>query len=78
MSADRQATLKLLLRAIALSGGDFALLLARCNSIEVRDRLVADLKAQLGSGFYDRHVTDADGVVNLVDILDEVSEDRFY
>ena len=44
----------------------------------MRDRLVADLKAQLGSGFYDRHVTDADGVVNLVDILDEVSEDRFY
>ncbi len=74
MSADRQATLKLLLRAIALSVGDFALLLARCNSIEVRDLLVADLKAQLGSGLYDRHVTDADGVVNLVDILDEVDE----
>ena len=55
MSADRQATLKRLLRAIALSEGDFALLLARCNSIEVRDR----------------HITDADGVVNLVDILDE-------
>jgi len=34
------------------------------------------LKAQLGSGLYDRHVTDADRVVNLVDILDEVSEDR--
>jgi hypothetical protein len=74
MSADRQATLKRLLRAIALSEGDFALLLARCNSIEVRDRLVADLKAQLGSRLYDRHVTDADGVVNLVDILDEVGE----
>ena len=74
MSTDRQATLKLILRAIALSEGDFALLLARCNSIEVRDRLVADLKAQLGSGLYDRHVTDADGVVNLVDILDEVGE----
>ena len=74
MSTDRQATLKLLLRAIALSVGDFALLLARCNSIEVRDRLVADLKAQLGSGLYDRHVTDADGVVNLVDILAEVGE----
>ena len=74
MSTDRQATLKLLLRAIALSDGDFALLLARCNSIEVRERLVADLKAQLGSGLYDRHVTDADGVVNLVDILDEVGE----
>jgi len=74
MSTDRQATLKLLLRAIALSDGDFALLLARCNSIEVRDRLLADLKAQLGSGLYDRHVTDADGVVNLVDILDEVEE----
>jgi WD40 repeat protein/tetratricopeptide (TPR) repeat protein len=74
MSTDRQATLKLLLRAIALSVGDFALLLARCNSIEVRDRLVADLKAQLGSGLYDRHITDADGVVNLVDILDEVGE----
>jgi WD40 repeat protein len=74
MSADRQATLKRLLRAIALSFGDFALLLARCNSIEVRDRLVADLKAQLGSGLYDRHITDADGVVNLVDILDEVGE----
>lgn len=74
MSADRQATLKRLLRVIALSVGDFALLLARCNSIEVRDRLVADLKAQLGSGLYDRHVTDADGVVNLVDILDEVEE----
>ncbi|MCX5935094.1 MAG: hypothetical protein NTU99_09990, partial [Pseudanabaena sp. LacPavin_0818_WC45_MAG_42_6] len=74
MSADRQATLKRLLRAIALSVGDFALLLARCNSVEVRDRLVADLKAQLGSGLYDRHVTDADGVVNLVDILDEVGE----
>ena len=74
MSADRQATLKRLLRAIALSGGDFALLLARCNSIEVRDRLVADLKAQLGSGLYDRHITDADVVVNLVDILDEVGE----
>jgi hypothetical protein len=50
------------------------LLLARYNSIEVRDRLVADLKEQLGSGLYDRHVTDADGVVNLVDILDEVEE----
>jgi WD40 repeat protein len=74
MSTDRQVTLKRLLRAIALSVGDFALLLARCNSIEVRDRLVADLKAQLGSGLYDRHVTDADGVVNLVDILDEVEE----
>jgi len=74
MSVDRQATLKLLLRAIALSVGDFALLLARCNSLEVRDRLVADLKAQLGSGLYDRHITDADGVVNLVDILDEVGE----
>lgn len=74
MGADRQATLKRLLRAIALSVGDFALLLARCNSVEVRDRLVADLKAQLGSGLYDRHVTDADGVVNLVDILDEVGE----
>ena len=74
MSADRQATLKRLLRAIALSEGDFALLLARCNSIEVRDHLVADLKAQLGSRLYDRHVTDADGVVNLVDILDEVGE----
>jgi hypothetical protein len=74
MSADKQATLKRLLRAIALSEGDFALLLARCNSVEVRDRLVADLKAQLGSGLYDRHVTDADGVVNLVDILDEVGE----
>ncbi|MCA6615902.1 MAG: ATP-binding protein, partial [Pseudanabaena sp. M090S1SP1A06QC] len=74
MSADRQVTLKRLLRAIALSEGDFALLLARCNSIEVRDRLVADLKAQLGAGLYDRHVTDADGVVNLVDILDEVEE----
>ena len=60
--------------AIALSIGDFALLLARCNSIEVRDRLVTDLKAQLGSALYDRHVTDADGVVNLVDILDEVEE----
>jgi WD40 repeat protein len=76
MSADRQATLKRLLRAIALSEGDFALLLARCNSIDVRDRLVADLKAQLGSGLYDRHVTDADGVVNLVDILDEVGEGK--
>ncbi|OYQ66391.1 hypothetical protein B9G53_04340 [Pseudanabaena sp. SR411] len=74
MSTDRQATLKRLLRAIALSEGDFALLLARCNSIEVRDCLVADLKAQLGSGLYDRHITDADGVVNLVDILDEVGE----
>ncbi len=74
MSADRLATLKRLLRAIALSEGDFALLLARCNSIEVRDHLVADLKAQLGSRLYDRHVTDADGVVNLVDILDEVGE----
>ena len=74
MSTDRQATLKLLLRAIALSEGDFALLLARCNSIDVRDRLVADIKAQLGSGLYDRHVTDGDGVVNLVDILDEVGE----
>ena len=74
MSADRQATLKLLLRAIALSGGDFALLLARCNSIEVRDRLVADLKAQLGDSLYDRHITDADRVVNLVDILDEVEK----
>jgi tetratricopeptide (TPR) repeat protein len=74
MSADRHDTLKRLLRAIALSEGDFALLLARCNSIEVCDRLVADLKAQLGSGLYDRHVTDADGVVNLVDILDEVGE----
>jgi hypothetical protein len=74
MSADRQATLKRLLRAIALSEGDFALLLARCNSIEVRDRLVTDLKVQLGSGLYDRHITDADGVVNLVDILDEVEE----
>ena len=26
----------------------------------------------------DRHVTDADGVVNLVDILDEALVDRFY
>ncbi|MBD2176494.1 hypothetical protein H6F42_06135 [Pseudanabaena sp. FACHB-1998] len=52
MSADRQVTLKRLLRAIALSVGDFALLLARFNSIEVRDRLVADLKAQLGSSLY--------------------------
>ncbi|MCA6518157.1 MAG: hypothetical protein IM556_05820, partial [Pseudanabaena sp. M110S1SP2A07QC] len=74
MSADRHDTLKRLLRAIALSEGDFALLLARCNSIEVCDRLVAVLKAQLGTGLYDRHVTDADGVVNLVDILDEVGE----
>jgi len=78
MSADRQATLKRLLRAIALSVGDFALLLARCNSIEVRDRLVAVLKAQLGTGLYDRHDTDADGVVSLVDILDEALVDRFY
>ena len=75
MSTDRQATLKLLLRAIALSEGEFALLLARCNSTEVRDRLVADLKAQLGSGLYDCHIKkDDDRVVNLVDILDDVSE----
>jgi hypothetical protein len=78
MSADRQTTLKRLLRAIALSEGDFALLLARCNSIEVCDRLVAVLKAQLGTGLYDRHDTDADGVVSLVDILDEALVDRFY
>ena len=35
---------------------------------------MADLKSQLVYGLYDRHVTDADGVVNLVDILDEVGE----
>ncbi len=75
MSMEREAVLQRLLRSITLSIGDFALLLARCNSIEVRDRLVVDLQAQLGDRLYDRHVTEADRVLNLVDILDEVPEE---
>ena len=37
----KNAILLILLRAIDLSDGEFALLLARCNAAEVRDQLIA-------------------------------------
>lgn len=74
MSMEREAVLQRLLRSITLAEGDFVLLLARCNSIEVRNALVADLQRYFGDKLYDRHITAADGVLNLVDILDEVPE----
>jgi WD40 repeat protein len=74
MSTEREAILIRLLRAIALSEGEFALLLARCNSREVRDRLIAELRSHLNAGLYVWDATPATGVVNLVDILEDAPE----
>ena len=70
MSHERDVILERLLRAIALSEGEFALLLARCNSVDVRDRLIADLRAKLGSGLFEFAVTPSMGAVNLVEKLE--------
>jgi WD40 repeat protein/tetratricopeptide (TPR) repeat protein len=74
MSTEREAILIRLLRAIALSSGEFALLLARCNSREVRDRLIAELRSHLNAGLYVWDATPAMDVVNLVDILEDAPE----
>jgi hypothetical protein len=74
MSTEREAILIRLLRAIALSEGEFALLLARCNSLEIRDRLIAELRSHLNVGLYVWDATPAMGVVNLVDILEDAPE----
>jgi WD40 repeat protein/tetratricopeptide (TPR) repeat protein len=71
MSADREAVFKQLLRSIALSEGEFALLLARCNSSKVRDQVVADLRSHLGVGLYVWHATPDTGAINLVDVLED-------
>lgn len=68
------AILTQLLRAIALSEGEFALLLARCNSLEVRDRLMVKLRSQLGAGLLVWNATSETGAVNLVDCLEDAPD----
>jgi|GEM_PF-1191852 len=57
MSAERSAILNRLLRSIRLSEGEFALLLAQCNSFKVREAIMAELRSQLGAGLYLWHAT---------------------
>lgn len=75
MSTERSAILNRLLRAIALSEGEFALLLARCNSSAVRDQVVAELRSHLSSRLYLWHATPEVGAVNLVEILEDAPEE---
>lgn len=51
MSAERDALFQRLLRSITLSEGEFALLLAQFNLIDIRDRLITDLKLGIASVF---------------------------
>jgi hypothetical protein len=74
MSTEREAILIRLLRAIALSSGEFALLLARCNSTAVRDRRIAELRSQFGAGLFVWQATPETGVVNLADELEDAPE----
>ncbi len=44
----RESLFHQLLRSLTRSAGEFVLLLARCNSTEVRDQIVADLRSHFG------------------------------
>ncbi len=70
MNLDRSAILNRLLRSISLSAGEFALLLAWCNSAVVRDQVVAELRSHLGAGLYLWQATPEVGAINLVDVLE--------
>ena len=74
MSVERETVLKRVLRAIALSEGEFALLLARCNSSAVRDQVVEELRSHLSNRLYLWHATPEVGAVNLVEILEDAPE----
>ncbi|MGB8698660.1 MAG: AAA family ATPase [Thermosynechococcaceae cyanobacterium] len=69
MSHEHEVVLQQLLRVIALSSGEFALLLARCNSAVVRDRLIEALRSRLGTGLFVWTATPEMGAVNVVDGL---------
>jgi tetratricopeptide (TPR) repeat protein len=74
MNPDRSAILNRLLRSISLSAGEFALLLARCNSSVVRDQVVDELRLRLGMGLYLWQATPEVGAINLVEILESAPE----
>jgi hypothetical protein len=71
VSVERATVLNRLLRTISLLEGEFALILARCNVVEIRDRLIADLRSHLGEALYLWMATRETGAVNLVNVLDE-------
>jgi WD40 repeat protein len=71
MSVERATVLEQLRRTVSLSEGEFALILARCNVVEIRDRLIADLRSHLGEALYLWIAIRETGAVNLVNVLDE-------
>ncbi|WP_299486198.1 ATP-binding protein [Acaryochloris sp. IP29b_bin.137] len=74
LSLEQDSSIKQLLRAIKLSAGEFALLLAQCNSEDLRDRLLQVLQSHLGSGLYMWQATPELGAVNLVEVLEDAPE----
>ena len=56
-----QESLRILSRAIALSEGDFSLILARCNSVTLRQKLMSQLREECPVQLRENHFRSGDG-----------------